>query len=61
MRQKEKENADSPWMMTNKKAGSNAFHSRKGMIGEYMEFFSEDQVTLINERIDANLNPEFEY
>ena len=48
-------------MMTNKKAGSNAFHSRKGMIGEYMEFFSEDQVTLINERIDANLNPEFGY
>ena len=61
MRQKEKENADSPWMVTKKSAGSNAFHSRKGMIGEYLEFFSEDQVSLINQKIGENLESSFGY
>ena len=61
MRQKEKENADSPWMVTKKGAGNNAFHSRKGMIGEYMEFFSEEQVSLINQKINENLEANFGY
>ena len=61
MRQKEKENADSPWMVTKKGAGNNAFHSRKGMIGEYLEFFSEDQVSLINQKIGENLESSFGY
>ena len=61
MRQKEKENADSPWMVTKKGAGSNAFHSRKGMIGEYLEFFSEDQVDQINDKINGKLDARFGY
>ena len=61
MRQKEKENADSPWMVTKKGAGSNAFHSRKGMIGEYLEFFSEDQVDQINDKINEKLDARFGY
>ena len=61
MRQKEKENADSPWMVTKKGAGNNAFHSRKGKIGEYLEFFTEEQVSRINAQIDSNLDAEFGY
>jgi len=61
MKQKEKMDADSPWMVTSNKSNNNAFQSRKGMIGEYKEFFEPSDIDYINEQIGLHLDKSFGY
>lgn len=61
MKKKEQSHADSPWMVTSDKSNSNAFQSRKGMIGEYKEFFDQDDIDYINTQISEHLDPSFGY
>jgi len=61
MRKKEAANSESPWTTTKEKSNSNAFHSRKGIIGEYKEFFEYSEIDAINEMISNELNSSFGY
>lgn len=61
MRMQESGSTDNPWANTD--TGSNhdvnVFHSRKGISGEYKEFFTSDQIAHINVIIDQHLNKSY--
>jgi len=61
MRQAESGNADNPWSTTKKKGNPNSFHSRKGIVGEYKTFFTEEEIAHINKIISENLDSAFNY
>ncbi len=61
MRQNESGNADNPWATTKGKDNPNSFHSRKGIIGEYKTFFSQEDINYIDKLINENLDSVFNY
>ncbi len=61
MRKKETANSESPWTTTKEKSNANAFHSRKGVVGEYKEFFEAEEITAINTMISDELDIAFGY
>lgn len=57
MRKSESSRADNPWSnTTNTDNNPNSFHSRKGITGEYKEFFSPKEIEHINELIGKHLD-----
>ena len=61
MRKKEAANTETPWTMTKESSNNNAFHSRKGIVGEYKEFFQGEEIATINRMISDHLDPSFGY
>lgn len=61
MRQNESGDSDNPWSTTQGKNNPNSFHSRKGIIGEYKTFFSQEEISRIDEIISKNLDSGFNY
>jgi len=49
-----------PWSNT-ESSKENAFQSRKGIVGEYKEFFTKHEIELINQIISEELNSSFNY
>lgn len=62
MQEKETEHkeAASPWSSTSSN-NSNAFQSRKGIVGEYKEFFNAYEIDKINQLIANDLEASFNY
>lgn len=61
MRKAESENSTSPWSHTSSTGNQNSFQSRKGIIGEYKDFFSTEEVEKINDIMHHNLVKSFNY
>lgn len=62
MREKERlSDGKNPWVTPADVSDTRSFKVRKGIVGEYKEFFSEDQLTRINSIIKEELDVEFEY
>ncbi len=61
MRKAESDTSKSPWSHTSQKNNKNSFQSRKGIIGEYKDFFSSPEIKLINQMIHENLHESFNY
>lgn len=61
MQNAESGNSDSPWSSTQNIGNTNNFQSRKGLIGEYKEFFNTSEIELIDEMINKYLDKSFNY
>jgi len=57
MRKKESVKSDTPWNHSSGTNNPNAFHSRKGISGEYKTFFNDKEVQYMDDLIKKELNP----
>lgn len=62
MQKKQASNSNKdPWTKTSNPKNINSFQSRKGVVGDYLNFFSEDQILRINKIISEHLSDDFGY
>lgn len=56
MKSEESSKSETPWNYTPEKTRKNSFHARSGQIGEYKNFFTNDEIHTINQIVKNNLN-----
>ncbi len=59
MKEDQKNMGNTPWSYVADKSNANAFQTRKGMSGEYREFFTDAEITKILSIIAEKLDPSF--
>lgn len=60
MQEKETASSSTPWSST-KSNETNAFQSRKGIVGEFQDFFNDYEIEILNKIIDEELDSAYNY